>query len=235
LVVVDQEKQQMRVRAVAAALAVWCVSEVASAAGYSEVWNPPEASGHVTSGHVTRQASARKKPAAVKTKAGAKGGIKAKSGAHPTQMASVRHGAPHGAAGGAGHGGGTLAAHGGGVKHLATGGTVKGSTRVAASGQKPTHASVAAQGAKHAQPHVQLAHAKPAQGKVMRANFAAGHTARPHVDKVAAKPAVSRANPIRPAVQTSSGASANVGDIAPMGSVPNPATASSGSVPPIIR
>jgi hypothetical protein len=174
----------------------------------------------------------------VKAKADAKGGIKAKAGAHAKQMASVRHGVPHVASGDAGHGG-KIAAHGGGVKHLATGGTVKGGvksgTRVAASGQNPTHASVSGRGAMHAQPHVQLARAKPAQGKVVRANFAAGHTARPHVDKVAAKPAISRGNPIRPAVHTSPDASANVGDIAPMGSVPNPATASSGSLPPIIH
>jgi hypothetical protein len=232
LAVVDQEKQQMRVRAVAAALAVWCVSEAALAAGYAEVWNPPEASGHVVSGHVTRQAHARTKPQAVKVKAGAKGGVKAKAHAHTKQMAGVRHGVSHVASGGAGHGGGKLAAHGGGVKHLAAGGNVKGSVKVAASGPNRTHASV---NAKHAQPHVQLAHAKPAQGKVMRANFAAGHTARPHVDKVTAKPAVSHANPIRPAVQTSPDTTANVGDIAPMGSVPNPATASSGSVPPILH
>ncbi|RZF26147.1 hypothetical protein EVC45_29540 [Paraburkholderia sp. UYCP14C] len=228
----------MRVRAVAAALAVWCVSEVALAAGYAEVWNPPEASGHVASGHVTTQAHARKKTQAVKVKAGAKGGIKTKAGGHPQQTASVRHGVPHVASAGAGHGG-KLAAHGGGVKHLAAGGHVRGGAqggmKVAASGQNRSHGVVAAQGAKHAQSHVQLAHAKPAQGKVVHADFPVTRGARPHVDKVAAKPAVSRPNPIRPAVQTSSDASANVSDIAPMGSVPNPATASSGSLPPIIH
>ncbi|KXU88359.1 hypothetical protein CI15_12725 [Paraburkholderia monticola] len=225
----------MRVRVVAAALAVWCVSEVASAAGYTEVWNPPETSGHVASGHVTRQASARKKPAAVKVTAGGKGGIKAKGGAHTKPMASVRHGVPHVASSGAAGHGGKLAAHGGGVQHLAAGGHAKGGVKVAASAQNRTHATVAAQGAKHAQPHVQLAAAKPAQGKVTHADFAPGRTARPHVDKVTGKPAVSRANPIRPAVQSSSDGSANVSDIAPMGSAPNPATASSGSLPPIIH
>jgi hypothetical protein len=226
----------MRVRAVAvsvaAALAVWCMSEVAMAGGYTEVWNPPEASGHVA-----RQSSARKKPAAVKAKAGS---------TQKKQTASVRHGAPHVASGGAGHGG-KLAAQGGKGKHLAAAGKVKGagkgagkgSVKVAAAGQKRTHAGVTtAQGAKRTQPHVQqtqLAHAKPAQGKVVRADFAAGRTARPHVERIAAKPAVSHANPIRPAVQRSSDGSANVSDIAPMGSVPNPATASSGSLPPIIH
>jgi hypothetical protein len=219
----------MRVRAVAvsvaAALAVWCMSEVAMAGGYTEVWNPPEASGHVA-----RQSSARKKPAAVKAKAGS---------TQKKQTASVRHGAPHVASGGAGHGG-KLAAQGGKGKHLAAGkGAGKGSVKVAAAGQKRTHAGVTtAQGAKRTQPHVQqtqLAHAKPAQGKVVRADFAAGRTARPHVERIAAKPAVSHANPIRPAVQRSSDGSANVSDIAPMGSVPNPAPASSGSLPPIIH
>ncbi|WP_233856388.1 hypothetical protein [Paraburkholderia sp. HD33-4] len=232
----------MRVRAVAAALAVWCVSEAAFAAGYAEVWNPPEASGHVASGHVTKQAHSRKKTQAVKVKAGAKGGIKTKAGAHPQQTASVRHGVPHVASAGAGHRG-KLAAHGDGVKHLAAGGHVKGGVqggmrggmKVAASGQNRSHGVVAAQAAKHAQPHVQLAHAKPPQGKVVHADFPATRGARPRVDKVAAKPAVSRPNPIRPAVQTSSDASANVSDIAPMGSVPNPATASSDSLPPIIH
>ncbi|MCC8405753.1 hypothetical protein LJ655_28515 [Paraburkholderia sp. MMS20-SJTN17] len=227
----------MRVRAVAAALAVWCVSEAALAAGYTEVWNPSEASGHVASGHVTRQAHARKKPEAMKVKAAAKGGNKAKADPHAKQMASVRHVAHHAASGGAGHGG-KLAAHGG-VKQVAAGANVKsrarGGTQVAASGPNRAHASVSAQVAKHAQPHVQLAHAEPAQGKVVRANFASGHTARPHVDKVAAKPAASRANPIRPAVQPSPDTSANVSNIAPMGSVPNPATASSGSLPPILH
>ncbi|ADG19177.1 hypothetical protein [Paraburkholderia atlantica] len=206
----------MRVRVVAAALAVWCVSEAALAAGYAEVWNPPEASGHVT-----KQAHARKKSAAVKVKAGTRSGVKSKAGAHPQQAAGVRHGMPHVPSAGAAHGG-KLAAHGGGVK-------------VAASSQNRSHATVTARAAKHAQPHVQVAHAKPAQGKVVRADFAADHTARPHVDKVAARPAVSRANPIRPAAQASPDTSANVSDIAPMGSVPNPATASSGSLPPIIH
>ncbi|NUX56006.1 hypothetical protein [Paraburkholderia youngii] len=208
----------MRVRAVAAALAVWCVSEAALAAGYAEVWNPPEASGHVT-----RQAHARNQPGAakVKVKAATRSGVKPKADAHAQQATRVRHAVPHVASAGAGHGG-KLAAHGGGVK-------------VAASSQNRSHATVTARAAKHAQPHVQLAHAKPAPGKVVHADFAAAHTARLHVDKVGAKPAVSRANPVRPAVQTSPDTSANVSDIAPMGSAPNPATASSGSLPPIIH
>jgi hypothetical protein len=228
----------MLVRAVAAALAVWCVSGAALAAGYAEVWNPPEASGHVASGHVTK--AARKKPAVVKVKAGlgAKGGSKAGSGAHVKQTASVRHGASHG---------GALAAHGGGVKKVAANGSVKGGTKggmhTAAAGKTRTHGTLTAQGAKpRTQAHTQLAHAKPAQGKVMRANFAPGHSARPHVVKAAEKPAVARpavtSVPVATAAPTPMAASANVSNIVPMGASTNPATpatARSGSLPPIIH
>ncbi|APA89213.1 hypothetical protein BJG93_20865 [Paraburkholderia sprentiae WSM5005] len=233
----------MRVRAVAAALAVWCVSEVALAGGYAEVWNPPEASGHVANGHAASQAHARKKTEAVNVKAAAKGAIKTKPGAYARQSASVGHAVSHVASASAGHGG-KLAAHRDGPKHLAAGGNVKGGAKggvkVAGSGQNRSHTIVAGQAAKHAQPHVQLARAKPAQAKVVRgdavrADMAAAHPAQAHVDKVAAKPAVSRANPIGSAVQTWPDASANVSGIAPMGSVSNPATASSGSLPPILH
>jgi len=226
----------MLVRAVAAALAVWCVSGAALAAGYAEVWNPPEASGHVARGHVTKVA--RKKPAVVKAGAGAKGGSKAGSGAHAKQMASVRHGASHS---------GALAAHGGGVKQVASNGRVKGGTkggmRTAAAGKTHTHGTLSAQGAKpRTQAHAQLVHAKPAQGKVTRANFAPGHTARPHVVKAAAKPAVARpavaSVPVTPAAPTPMAESSNVSNIVPMGASTdpaNPATARSSSLPPIIH
>ena len=179
----------MRVRAVAAALAVWCMSGAALAAGYAEVWNPPEATGHVAK-------ATRNRPAAVKVKAGkggkgTKGGIKAGSSAHVKQAAGARHGASHVAASGAAHGG-KLAAHGGGAKKVAANGSVKGGTkgsmRTAATGKTHTHGTLTAQGSKpRTQAHAQLVHAKPAQGKIMRANFAPDHTARPHVIK-AAKP-----------------------------------------------
>ncbi|MFT4069818.1 hypothetical protein [Paraburkholderia sp.] len=229
----------MRVRTVvAAALAVWCVSEAAWAAGYAEVWNPPEASGHVAK-------PARKKPAAVKVKTGAatRGAVKAGSGAHAKPIASVRHEASHAAPGGAAHRS-RLAAHGGGAKQVASHGSVKsglkGSMRTAVAGKTHTHGAVTAQAAKpHMQAHTQLAHAKPAQGKVMRANFAPGHTARPHVLKAVAKPAVSRPTvssaPVTPAAPTSPAESATVSNIVPMGAPANPATARSGSLPPIIH
>lgn len=42
-------------RAVATAVAVWCASGAAIAAGYTEVWNPPEASAHGKHGAVSGQ------------------------------------------------------------------------------------------------------------------------------------------------------------------------------------
>ncbi|NIF51841.1 hypothetical protein [Burkholderia sp. Ax-1724] len=227
----------MRVRAVAAALAVWCVSEAAMAAGYTETWNPPEASGHVVSGHVTK--AVRQKPGGAKGKvAEAKAGGK-RGGAHGKQVASVRHGAAHGAAGGGVHSS-KLAAHGAGAKKVAASGAAKGGMKLAALGRGRAHAGVSAQAVKqrtqpHEQPHAQLARAKSTQGKVMHADFAPGHTVRPHVAKVAAKPVAASTNPVAPAVQTAPAASVNVGDIAPMGTAPNPATARSGALPPIIH
>ncbi|OLL27837.1 hypothetical protein BTH42_30510 [Burkholderia sp. SRS-W-2-2016] len=249
----------MRVRAVAAALAVWCMSEAAVAAGYTETWNPPEASGHVVSGRIAKAAVSEPQAAPAQAmpgasaQAGAHIGGKAGAGAHPVRVAGGRQRPAHVAttAGGARHGD-KLAAHRGGVKKIAAieakkggvkgaHGGVKAPARVAAAGKGRAHATVTAQAAHspahaHPQAHAQLVRAKPAQGKVMRANFATtGRNAHPHAVKVSAKPAVARANPIRPAVQRAPADSANVGDIAPMGSVPNPATASSGSLPPIIH
>jgi len=227
----------MRVRAVAAALAVWCVSEAAMAAGYTETWNPPEASGHVVSGHVTK--AVRKKPGGAKGKvAEARAGGK-RGGAPGKQVASVRHGAVRGAAGGGVHGS-KLAAHGAGAKKVAASGAAKGGMKLAAVGRSRAHAGMSAQAVKqraqpHEQPHAQLARTKSTQGKVMHADFAPGHTVRPHVARVAAKPAGASQSPVAPAAQTTPAASVNVGDIAPMGATPNPATARSGALPPIIH
>ncbi|MGN8111927.1 hypothetical protein ACTJLB_28430 [Paraburkholderia sp. 22098] len=45
----------MWVRAVATGIAVWCASGAAMAAGYTEVWNPPEASAHGKHGALSGQ------------------------------------------------------------------------------------------------------------------------------------------------------------------------------------
>jgi hypothetical protein len=85
-------------------------------------------------------------------------------------------------------------------------------------------AAVMAQGGK---PHAQLVRSKPGQGKVVHADLAQPRAAHPHVTKVAAKPAaVPSAN--APAM------SANVG-AGSADAATNPATASSGSLPPIIH
>jgi hypothetical protein len=202
----DQEKPEMWIRVVAAALAVWCVSEAAMAAGYAEVWNPPEASGHVAK-------HAAKKPGP---------NVKAGSKSESKQAANARHGAPRVAsATGAGHGS-KLAAHGGVKKVAAKGGATHGA-KAPAAGKPKAKAAVMAQGGK---PHTQLVRAKPGQGKVVHANLVQPRTARPQVAKVAARPAVSSTN--------ASAMSANVG-AGSADAATNPATASSGSLPPIIH
>jgi hypothetical protein len=50
-----QEMRQMWFRVVATAIAVWCASGAAMAAGYTEVWNPPEVSAHGKHGAVSGQ------------------------------------------------------------------------------------------------------------------------------------------------------------------------------------
>jgi hypothetical protein len=214
------------------------------AAGYAEVWNPPEASGHDARGHGTK--AARSKPAAVKGGSNARTGGKAGAGAHERRVASVRHRASHVAPRVAGHGS-KLAAHGGGAKGVAASAGMKGGAnggmRIAATGKTRTDGIASARAAKsHTQAHAQLVHAKSAQGKLMRADFAPGRGSRPHVIKAAAKPAVSApvmsSGSVGQAAPTSPAQSANVGNIVPMGASPNPAspaTARSGSLPPIIH
>ncbi|WP_144137744.1 hypothetical protein [Paraburkholderia sp. BCC1884] len=205
----------MGVRAVAAALAVWCVSGVAVAAGYAEVWNPPEASRHTAK-------QAKKKTVAAKT--GAKTGA--------THAASGQHHATVRVASASGKGG-KPAVHGGKVKKVAGKGGVKagsvGTPGVAKPRSKP---AVMTQGKN---PRVQIVGAKPGQGKVIHANLvqraAQGQKSHPQAVRSAAKtgaatPSMSRA--------TTSAPSANV-SVSADNPATNPATASSGSLPPIIH
>ncbi|MFM0551370.1 hypothetical protein P0D69_10430 [Paraburkholderia sediminicola] len=197
----------MGVRAVAAgaALAVWCVSGSATAAGYAEVWNPPEASGHV-----------------------AKPGKKAKSGAgsKTASKAASKHAAPRVAAA-AGHGN-KPAAHASVNKVAVKGGTKSGINATHA-GKTKSKAAVMAQSKK---PHAQFVQTKAGQGKVVRANLAVpARQVHPQTAKVVAKtgaekPAASPANVPAP----SANVSAN-----PANATSNPATASSGSLPPILH
>lgn len=197
-------------RAVAAALAVWGVSGAAMAAGYTEVWNPPEASGHAA------PKSAKKKPAAVKANAGAS--LKA-DGKHAPKKAARLASATR-------HGGEKTAAHGS-VKKVAAKGTKGGVKQAAVIAGKPRpKTAVVAQSKK---PHAQLVHAKAGQGKVVRADLT--HPVRPHAVGVAAKSAAAKPAASHSALPV---ASANFNSGSADAST-NPATASSGSLPPIIH
>ncbi|MFM0730142.1 hypothetical protein PQQ52_06545 [Paraburkholderia sediminicola] len=202
----------MWVRAVAATVAVWCVSGAAMAAGYTEVWNPPESAGH-TAKHARKTTGAAAK---IKSTAGAKAGSKhAANGQHGVQRvaSTSKRGAKPLA-----HGSGKKVA----VKTVAHRGVVTGA------GKPKSKAAVMVQGKK---PHAQVAQAKSGQGRIMRANLVQGHTAHVHVVKVAAKtgaakPAVAHTNaPARAANVTAS----------PAAAIANPATAGGGSLPPILR
>ena len=202
----------MGVRAVAAgaALAVWCVSGAATAAGYAEVWNPPEASGHAASQTKTKPGAAK-----VKSDTGSKTASKAvsKSAAKAASKHAVET-AAHG---------NQLAAHAGANKVAAKGATKSGANATH-TGKAGSKAAVVAQGKK---PHAQLVQTKAGQGKVVSANLVVPvRQAHPQTAKVAAKPAASNVNgPASPA-----NVSAN-----PANATSNPATASSGSLPPILH
>ena len=210
----------MWVRAVATAVAVWCVSDAAMAAGYAEVWNPPESTGHTVK-HAKKTTGAGK----TKSTAGAKGASK--------HAAKSQHGAQRVAA--ASKSGAKPAAHGsvkkvsaknanhGGVVKVNHSGVVKGA------GKPKSKAAVLVQGKK---PHAQIAQAKSGQGRIMRANLAQGHTAHAHVVKVAAK-----TGPAKPAVvRTNAPAkAANVTASPAADTTANPVTASNGSMPPILH
>lgn len=218
----------MWVRVVAMAVAVWCASGAAMAAGYSEVWNPPESAGHPAK-------HARKTTGAVKVKSSAAGNAGSKQGA------GGQHGAQRVAL--ASKSGTRPAAHGS-VKKVAS--KNAGRAGVAAVAGKPrskSKATVVAQGKK---PRAPLVQAKPGQGRIMHANLVQGRTAHAHVVKVAAKtgtakPAAVHTNaPANAANVTASladamanPARANAATGSPV--TANPATASSGSLPPILH
>lgn len=213
----------MRVRAVAvaAAFAAWCVSGAAMAAGYAEVWNPPE-----STGHVTKPARKTTGAAKVKSAAGSKSGAK--------HVAGAKHAAPHVVASASGHSS-KPAAHGH-VKTVAAKGAAKGEAKAVGARKTPSKAALMVQSDKpharqHAAPHAQLAQAKPGQGKIVRANLVQGRTAHPHVVKVAAK--TGAAKPVAPRANVPAQA-ANV-SANPPSVTSNPATASSGSLPPILH
>lgn len=213
----------MWVRAVAAALAVWGVSSAVMAAGYAEVWNPPEASGHVAA------KPARKKPGVVKAKVGAGVRMDAAHGPRgPHKAAKLASATVHGAEKTATHGGAKKVSSrrtASGVRHLGVNTAVNSGTGV---GNAKPKATVLARVKK---PHPQLVRAKAPQGKVVRADLA--HPARPHAVGLVAKSRSARPAVSHPSVNTPV-ASANFSSGSANAST-NPAMASSGSLPPILR
>ncbi|CAE6904834.1 hypothetical protein [Paraburkholderia domus] len=204
----------MWVRAVATAVAVWCVSGAAMAAGYAEVWNPPESTGH-TAKHAKKTTGAAK----AKPTAGVKGVSK--------HAAKGQHGAQRVAS--ASKNGAKPAAHGSVKTVSARNAHHSGVVKSAGKPQSKSKAAVMAQGKKS---HAQIAQAKPAQGRIMHANLVQGHTAHAHAVKVAAK-----TGPAKPAVvHTNAPAKASNVTASPAAAVTaNPAIASSGSLPPILH
>lgn len=199
----------MWVRVVATAVAVWCVSGTAMAAGYAEVWNPPEATGHAAK-HAKKTVDGSK----LKSTTGAKTAPKhAASGQHAAQrVASVSKS-------------GTRPAHRNvKMKKVAAKGTAKGAVKGALK-RKP---AVVVLGKK---PHGQFAQAKSGQARIMHANLVQGHTGHAHVMKVAAK-----TGPAKPVVSsTGAPAKSATAPARPANVTANPATASSGSLPPILH
>ncbi len=203
-------------RVAATAIAVWCVSGAATAGGYTEVWNPPEASAHGKHGAVTGQ-SVRDGKGASKT-------VAKTGGKHAaTRTAS---GVASGSAVAAGRA--EKSSKHGGVKHVTATGVNKPSD--AAGGKAKQKAAVVAQGTK-ARAHV--AQTQPGQSKAMRADTVQNHAADagPINDAGSRRSAAGTSAAISPrssAPVTNAGADQTA-------AAANPATARSGSLPPILH
>jgi hypothetical protein len=154
----------VRAVAVVAAVVVGCVSGAAMAAGYTEVWNPPEASGHAL-----KPVKRRSRETKVRTGTSSKHPVGMQRKSSKLASSAVR--------------GDRTAAHAG-VKKVSAKAGVK---QPGMSKLKPK-AAVVAQANK---PHAQPVRAQGAQGGVRHASMNSGHSARPHAVNVAAKPALS--------------------------------------------
>ncbi|MFL9890536.1 hypothetical protein [Paraburkholderia sp. RL17-381-BIF-C] len=223
----------MGVRAVAvgAAFAVWCMSGPVMAAGYTEVWNPSEQNGHVTKQAGTKTGAAANGQSGVGSKGASKSASKSAARSAPKRVAGTKHAAPH-VASASGHGG-KPSAHGS-VNKVAAKGTTKSGTQAAGANKTQSKAAVVTQRKK---PHAQVVQAKPGHGKVMHANLVASRSTHPQKVKVAAKPGATKpaASPVNsPSSSVNTAPSANIG-ANPASATSNPATASSGSLPPIIH
>ncbi|CAB3715922.1 hypothetical protein [Paraburkholderia rhynchosiae] len=197
----------MGFRALATAIAVWCVSGAAMAGGYTEVWNPPEISGHAAKHGVAKAPSG----------SGSKGVSKtvSKHATPPIASASDRSDKS-----------GTR----GGAKQVASKSAHQAPD---AGGAKPRpKAAIVAQSKK---PHAQLIHTKPGQAKPMHANFMQGKAthAGPIKAAVAAK---GRSEGAKPAVvETKAPAPFANAAVEHTEATANPAMARSGSLPPILH
>jgi hypothetical protein len=202
--------QQMWFRVAATAIAVWCVSGAAMAGGYTEVWNPPEASAHGKHGAGTGQ-SVRDGKGASKT----------------ATKTGGKHAAPRSASGVAAGRAEKSSKHGG-VNHVTAAGANKASD--AAGGKAKQKAAVVAQGTK-ARAHV--VQTQPGQSKAMHADTVQSHAADagPINDAGSRRTAAATSAAISPrssAPVTNAGADQTA-------AAGNPATARSGSLPPILH
>jgi hypothetical protein len=235
----------MWVRGIAAALAAWCVSGVALAANYSEVWNPPEAAGHVrkpsgggkvgnkATTHAGVKAAAKpdgRRHATVSTRpagttAAKSGGVQHRaSNVHPVHPA---HPAPRVAAA---PGAGKTGRHDQVKKVVGKGGAAVNPHAVKTRAKAP----LMVQGS---QSHFRYAQAASTRGKPMSASVASGHATRSQPVSVTAKNNAPAAAQTRaPVATTASGnPAARSGAANPVMADTNPATASSGSMPPILH
>ncbi len=195
-------------RAVATAIATWCIAGAAMANGYAEVWNPPEAGAHARHGAVKHQA--QKPPVNATTKsatknAGRHAGYVAK--ANPAVRDGVRHGAN---------------------------GSVKGTAAVVGGQAKQNGARVE----RARKPHAQIVRTKSGEARAVHADIARDHAVHRDALKGAVtgksqvrKPATAKPGAAEPKPRMLSvSAGADRADAAA-----DPATARSGSLPPILH
>ena len=165
----------MLVQAVAMAIVVCCASSAAMAAGYTEVWNPPESSAHLKPRAVKGQPARHVKGASKAENAAAKRAAHAEGKAKPTSA-------------------------------------------LAKEGKKP---------------HAKIAQTKSEQAKTMHADAMQNHATHTGSIKVIGKKKNTAVNSA--AVEPKSSALSANASTGQMEAATNPATARSGSLPPILH
>lgn len=199
-------------RAVATAIAVWCASGAAMAAGYTELWNPPEASAHAKHGAVSGQSVRGEK-----------------SASKPATKDAGKHAASRtGSASAAAAGHAEKAGIHGGSNRVAATGTNKASHT--AEGKSKHKVAVTASGTKG---RAQVAQTPTGQSKATHAATIQSHAA--------GDGAMSDAGSKRGAAKTSATIEPHASAPSPNTSAnqaaatADPATARSGSLPPILH